>query len=214
MTTFGYARVSTGGQSATLQYEQLRAAGCTKIYRETASGVRSDRPQLARLLKRVEPGDTVLVTRLDRLARSTLDLLRTLDLISQAGAQFRSLADAWCDSASPHGKLLLAILGGLAEFERSLIMARTQAGIERARELGVAFGRKPKLNPKQRRLIATRYAQGETMATLARHFGVSEPTIWRALRGTGEPVEIPTSTAPISAPATPSSLELIRRPTG
>ena len=83
MTVFGYARVSTGGQSATLQYEQLRAAGCTKIYRETASGVRSDRPQLARLLKQVEPGDTVVVTRLDRLARSTLDLLRTLDVISR-----------------------------------------------------------------------------------------------------------------------------------
>src|SRR5215469_1177137 len=98
MTIFGYARISTGAQDLTLQYQQLCAAGCTRIYRETASGVRSDRPQLARLLKQVEPGDTVVVTRLDRLARSTLDLLRMLDVISKAGAQFRSLSDAWCDS--------------------------------------------------------------------------------------------------------------------
>ena len=211
MTVFGYARISTGGQSATLQYEQLRGAGCTKIYRETASGVRSDRPQLAHLLKQLQPGDTVVVTRLDRLARSTLDLLRILDVISKAGAQFRSLSDVWCDTTSPHGKLLLAILGGLAEFERSLIMARTAAGIQRARELGVAFGRKPKLNPQQRRLIAARYAQGETMAALARDFGVSEPTVWRALRGTDEPVSAPAAAklppAPRSAPA-----KLVRRP--
>jgi putative DNA-invertase from lambdoid prophage Rac len=101
----------------------------------------------------------------------------------------------------------------LAEFERSLIMARTQAGIQRARELGVAFGRKPKLNPKQRQLIATRYARGETMAALARDFDVSEPTIWRALRGTGEPVVSLTGTQ--EPPATRSTLpKLIRRPTG
>jgi DNA invertase Pin-like site-specific DNA recombinase len=112
----------------------------------------------------VEAGDVVVVTRLDRLARSTLDLLHTIDGLAKAGAEFRSLDDAWCDTTTPHGKLLLTILGGLAEFERSLIMARTQAGIARAREKGVAFGRKPKLNPKQRQMIADRYAAGETMA--------------------------------------------------
>jgi DNA invertase Pin-like site-specific DNA recombinase len=187
MTTYGYARVSTGGQDLSLQYEQLRSAGCTRIYREKASGLRADRPHLARLLQAVEQGDTVVVSRLDRLARSTLDLLRILDVLGKAGAQFRSLADAWCDTTTPHGKLLLAVMGGLAEFERSLIIARTQAGIERAKALGVSFGRKPKLNAKQRRIIAERYAKGETMAALSREFGVSEPTVWRALRGTGQP---------------------------
>ena len=105
-----------------------------------------------------------------------------IDRISKAGASFRSLADAWCDTTTPHGKLILTVLAGLAEFERSLIMARTQAGIERARALGVIFGRRAKLNPRQRRIIAERYGKGETMAKLAEEFGVSEPTIWRALR--------------------------------
>jgi len=123
-----------------------------------------------------------VVTRLDRLARSTLHLLRTVDAITKAGAEFRSLGDGWCDTTSPHGKLILTVLAGLAEFERSLIMSRTQAGILRARELGVAFGRKPKLNARQRQIIAERYAQGETMAALAKQFGVGEATVWRAVR--------------------------------
>jgi len=182
MAIIGYARVSTGNQDLTIQREQLRAVGCTKIYAEKMSGVRSDRPKLARLLSKIEDGDVVIVTRLDRLARSTLDLLHTVDAITKVGAEFRSLADAWCDTTTAHGKLLLTILGGLAEFERSLIMAGTQAGIERAREKGVAFGRKPKLNPRQRQMIAERYAEGATMAALAEEFDVSEPTVWRALR--------------------------------
>lgn len=182
MALIGYARVSTKGQDLTLQREALKAAGCTKIYPETMSGIRSDRPQLARLLKALQPGDTIIVTALDRLARSTLDLLNTIKTVSEAGAQFRSLADAWCDTTTPHGKLMLTVLGGLAEFERALIMKRTQAGIERARELGKTFGRKVKLNPKQRRLIAERYAKGTTMKALAHEFGVGEATVWRALR--------------------------------
>jgi DNA invertase Pin-like site-specific DNA recombinase len=180
----GYARVSTNGQDLSLQHEALKEAGCTKIYSEKMSGARSDRPKLACLLKALEPGDVLIVTRLDRLARSTLDLLHTVDAITKACAQLRSLADAWCDTTTPHGKLLLTVLGGLAEFERSLIMARTQAGIAKAKELGVKFGRRLKLNPKQRQIIADRYAKGETMLAIARDFGVSEPTVWRVLRGT------------------------------
>ena len=109
-------------------------------------------------------------------------MLHTIDVITKAGAEFRSLADAWCDTTTAHGKLILTVLAGLAEFERSLIMSRTQAGIERARALGVIFGRPVKLNPRQRRMIAERYAKGETMKALADEFGVSEPTVWRALR--------------------------------
>lgn len=183
MTIIGYAMVSTGGQDLTIQREALKSAGCTKIYAEKVSGARSDRPQLARMLKAVESGDIVVVTGLDRLARSTLDLLHTVDVITKAGAEFRSLADAWCDTTTPHGKLLLTILGGLAEFERTLILSRTQAGIARARDNGVAFGRPAKLNARQRRIIAERYAAGNTMAALAAEFGVGEATVWRALRG-------------------------------
>ena len=182
MTTIGYARVSTRDQDLTLQHEALRAAGCTKVFAEKRSGARSDRPQLARLLRAVAPSDVVVVTRLDRLARSTLDLLKTVDVLTKAGAEFRSLADAWCDTTTPHGKLMLTVLGGLAEFERSLIMARTQAGIAKARELGVTFGRPVRLNARQRRLIAERYGRGETMRELAADFGVGEATVWRALR--------------------------------
>lgn len=181
MAIIGYARVSTNGQDLVLQQEALKAARCEKVFAEKMSGARSDRPQLARLLKSLEPGDTVIVTRLDRLARSTLDLLHTVDVISKAGAGFRSLADAWADTTTPHGKLMLTVLGGLAEFERSLIMARTQAGIQRAREQGTTFGRPTKLNAKQRKLIAERKAAGETAAALAREFEVGEATIWRVL---------------------------------
>jgi len=136
MTVYGYARVSTNGQDLTLQEEALRAAGCTKIFAEKKSGARSDRPKLARLLSSLDRGDVVIVTRLDRLARSSLDLLHTIDVITKAGAEFRSLADAWCDTTTAHGKLILTVLAGLAEFERSLIMSRTQAGIECARPRG------------------------------------------------------------------------------
>jgi DNA invertase Pin-like site-specific DNA recombinase len=186
MTIFAYARVSTNGQDLTLQIEQLRAAGATQIFQEKMSGARADRPQLARLLKSINHGDTVLVCRLDRLARSTLDLLNIVDTITKAGSSFKSLADAWCDTTTPHGRLLLVVLSGLAAFERDLIMARTQAGIQRARDLGVQFGRPPRLNPKQKRMIAERYAAGETLAELAKEFEVSDPTIWRALNPDGK----------------------------
>jgi len=182
MAIIGYARVSTNGQDLTLQQEALKAAGCTRIYSEKISGAKSERPKLKRLLNEVDRGDVVVVTRLDRLARSTLDLLHTIDTLTKAGAEFRSLADAWCDTTTPHGKLMLTVLGGISEFERSLIMARTESGIKRARELGVTFGRPARLHVRQKRLIAERDATGATMRELADEFHVGEATIWRALR--------------------------------
>jgi DNA invertase Pin-like site-specific DNA recombinase len=181
MSLIGYARVSTGGQDLTLQKQGLRAAGCTKLYFEKRSGAKLDRPELARLCRSLVAGDVVIVTRLDRLARSALDLLHTIDAITKAGAEFRSLADAWCDTTTPHGKLLLTVLAGLAEFERSLIMVRTQAGIERARMLGKTFGRPRKLSERQRLLIAERRANGETMESIAEAFGVGIATVYRAV---------------------------------
>src|SRR4051794_12299480 len=121
MTTLGYARVSTDGQTLDAQLAQLEVAGCAKVFREKVSGARSDRAQLIRLLDSLSPGDVVVVTRLDRLARSTRDLLNILDAIARKGAGFRSVVDTWADTTTAHGRLMLTILGGLAEFERELI---------------------------------------------------------------------------------------------
>ena len=128
MTVYGYARVSTDGQTLAAQDAQLHAAGCAKVYSEKVSGAQTDRAELAKLLKRLDEGDVLMVTRLDRLARSTRDLLNILDTVAKAGAGFRSLADAWADTTTPHGRLMLTVLGGLAEFERELIRAQDWRG--------------------------------------------------------------------------------------
>jgi DNA invertase Pin-like site-specific DNA recombinase len=133
---YGYARVSTDGQSVDAQVKQLRAAGAEKVFRETASGAQTNRAQLARALAQLDKGDVLTVTRLDRLARSTRDLLNTLATITAKGAGFRSLNDAWADTTTAHGRLMLTILGGLAEFERELIRARTSEGRARAKARG------------------------------------------------------------------------------
>jgi DNA invertase Pin-like site-specific DNA recombinase len=123
---YGYARVSTNGQTLASQDAALMAAGCSKVYSEKISGAVTDRPELAKLLKRLEPGDTLMVCRLDRLTRSTRDLLNILDTVAKAGADFKSLADVWADTTTAHGKLMLTVLAGISEFERSLIRARTR----------------------------------------------------------------------------------------
>ena len=179
MTVFGYARVSTDGQSLASQDVQLHAAGCAKTYSEKVSGARTDRPELAKLLRRLQEGDVLMVTRLDRLARSTRDLLNILDTIAKAGAGFRSLADTWADTTTSHVRLMLTILGGLAEFERELIQARTGEGRKRAKARGVRFGRPPALTAHQRQEAIQRLAEGATEADLARTYGVSQATISR-----------------------------------
>jgi DNA invertase Pin-like site-specific DNA recombinase len=179
MTVYGYARVSTDGQTLAAQDAALHAAGCARVYSEKISGARSDRPQLARLLKAIGEGDTVIVTRLDRLARSTRDLLNILDAIAKAGATFKSLADAWADTTTPHGRLMLTVLGGLAEFERELIRARTGEGRARAKARGVHMGRPPKLTPHQRHEALARREAGESLSDIARTYGVAHTTIAR-----------------------------------
>jgi DNA invertase Pin-like site-specific DNA recombinase len=123
-----YARVSTDGQDLATQHELLKGAGATLAYAEKQSGIKTDRAALARCIASLEPGDTVLVTKLDRLARSTRDLLNTLATIGEAGASFRSLGNPWADTTTPHGRLMLTVLGGLAEFERHLVLTRTDEG--------------------------------------------------------------------------------------
>ncbi|KQQ83645.1 recombinase family protein [Aureimonas sp. Leaf324] len=179
MAIVGYARVSTDGQTLDGQVEQLTAAGADRIVQETASGAKTDRSGLAKLLNALQPGDVLLVTRLDRLARSTRDLLNVLAAIADAGAGFRSLADTWADTTTAHGRLMVTILGGLAEFERELIKARTSEGRQRAKELGVHLGRKPKLTPYQVREARKRLEGGETATSIAKSFNVHRSTIDR-----------------------------------
>ena len=176
---YGYARVSTDGQSVEAQAHNLTAAGCEKIFREIASGATTDRAQLRGLVDNVAPGDVVMVTRLDRLARSTRDLLNTLAAISAREAGFRSLGDAWADTTTPHGRLLLTVLGGLAEFERELILVRTGEGRARAKARGVKMGRKPKLTPHQRIEALARIEAGEATRDIGRSYNVAHTTISR-----------------------------------
>jgi DNA invertase Pin-like site-specific DNA recombinase len=150
-----------------------------KIYAEKISGARSDRPELANVLRRIGTGDVLIVTRLDRLARSTRDLLNILDDIAKRGAGFKSLHDAWADTTSAHGRLMVTILAGLAEFERELILARTSDGRARAKPRGVKFGRPSALTVHQRSEAIQRLAQGEAQADVARTFNVSQATISR-----------------------------------
>jgi DNA invertase Pin-like site-specific DNA recombinase len=180
MAIIGYARVSTDGQSIQAQTETLHSAGCARIFAEKISGAYADRPQLAKALAALGEGDTLVVTKLDRLARSVRDLLNTLDAIGKAGASFRSLADHWADTTTPHGRLMVTILGGLAEFERHLILSRTSEGRTRAQAAGVRFGRRPSLTAYQRAEALRRRAQGETLTEIARSMAVSHMTIARA----------------------------------
>ena len=175
----GYARVSTDGQSLASQFEQLGNAGCSKIYSEKTSGARSDRPELRNLVKSLQPGAVVVVTRLDRLARSTVDLLTTIKQIAETGCVFRSLAEPWADTTTPTGRLMLTVLGGLAEFERELIKIRTTEGRERAKRAGIKMGRKPLLSAHQIAEIRNRKANGESVRFLARSYRVSPNTISR-----------------------------------
>jgi DNA invertase Pin-like site-specific DNA recombinase len=179
MTTYGYARVSTNGQDLGSQEAELMVAGCAKVFKEKVSGAKTDRTELAKALRRLEPGDVLIVTRLDRLARSTRDLLNIVAAIAEREAGFRSLRDTWADTTTPHGRLMLTVLGGLAEFERELIRARTGDGRARAKARGVKFGRPTALTPHQRAEALQRLANGDAQADVARTFNVSQATISR-----------------------------------
>ena len=177
----GYARVSTYGQTLDSQLEQLRAAGCNSrnIYREKVTGVRADRRELNRMLAKLVAGDMVTVTRIDRLARSTFDLFGIVKRIVDAKAQFRSLAEPWADTGTSTGRLMLAVLGGLADVERDLIRTRTAEGRSRAKAQGKHMGRPPSLTPAQQKEATRRRAQGATLQELARSYNVSRATISR-----------------------------------
>src|SRR5438477_720434 len=175
----GYARVSTYGQTLDSQLEQLRGIGCTKIYREKVTGAHNDRRELLKMLKHLAPGDVVTVTRIDRLARSTFDLFAIVKQIVDAKAQFRSLAEPWADTGTSTGRLMLAVLGGLADVERDLIRTRTAEGRNRAKARGQHMGRPPKLTPQQQKEARRRRPQGATLKELAKSYNVGRATISR-----------------------------------
>jgi DNA invertase Pin-like site-specific DNA recombinase len=179
VTSYGYARVSTNGQSLDAQLAELNAAGCKKLFKEKLSGKNRDRSELNRMLKTLREGDVLIVTRLDRLARSTRDLLNLIKQIADAGATFKSLKDHWADTTTAQGRLMLTVLGGLAEFERELIIQRTGEGRERAKANGVRFGRRPKLTHHQRLEAIARRDAGETLQDIARSYNVHHSMISR-----------------------------------
>ena len=178
----GYARVSTVGQTLDSQLEQLRAAGCSSrnIYREKVTGARADRRELNRMLGKLASGAVVTVTRIDRLARSTFDLFAIVKRIADAKAQFRSLAEPWADTGTSTGRLMLAVLGGLADVERDLIRTRTADGMSRAKARGQPMGRPPSLTPAQQKEATRRRAQGATLQELADSYDRSISTMRRA----------------------------------
>jgi DNA invertase Pin-like site-specific DNA recombinase len=179
---YGYARVSSHSQDHAAQVDALKLAGCEKIFSEKASGKSTDgRPQFKKMVKALLPGDTVVVSRLDRLARSSRDLHNILAELESLSVGFLSLREAWADTSTPAGRLMFAVMSGVAQFERELIQARCAEGIAKAKAKGVPFGRKRKLSPEERRVAAQRWSNGETLADLAIEYGCHESTMSRAL---------------------------------
>ncbi|MCP1229998.1 recombinase family protein [Acetobacter indonesiensis] len=179
----GYARVSTIGQTLDTQLKTLKQFGCAPIFREKASGADVQRTQLVKLLSTLKKDDTVVVTRIDRLARSTFDLFAIIQAITQKKAQFYSLAEPWADTTTSTGRLMLAVLGGLADVERDLIRTRTAEGRARAVEQGKRMGRPPRITDEQRRAIAAQRKAGASLKSLAEAFGISQGTVSRIATG-------------------------------
>jgi DNA invertase Pin-like site-specific DNA recombinase len=167
------------GRHWTHRWLRSRRRGQRRYSARSNRALKTDRAALAKSLAALDAGDVLLVTRLDRLARSTRDVLNVLATVSERGAGFRSLSDQWADTTTPRGRLMLTVLGGLAEFERSLILARTGEGRTRAMARGVRFGRKPKLTMHQRAEAKARREAGEALTDIGRLFNVSHSTISR-----------------------------------
>jgi DNA invertase Pin-like site-specific DNA recombinase len=179
----GYARVSTDAQDPANQRAELAAAGCTRIYAEKITGTHAKRPELERMFDHLRAGDVVTVTSLDRLARSTRDLLNIAEQLQAIGAGLRSLAEPWADTTSPAGRMVLTVFAGIAEFERSLIIDRTKRGRDAAKGRGVRFGRRPTLTPAQVEHARELLADGRPANETADLLGVHRATLYRALRG-------------------------------
>jgi len=177
----GYARVSTRDQNYELQLDALEVAGCTKIFEEKLSGAQRDRPELKAALDYVRLGDTLVVWKLDRLARSLKQLIETVEMLSEREIGFRSLTEN-IDTTSSGGRLIFHIFGALAEFERSIIRERTTAGLAAARARGRVGGRPPALSESDLRVAQTLLKDGElTVAQIAERLHVAPSTLYKHL---------------------------------
>ena len=177
----GYARVSTDDQDLQLQRSELLAAGCERLFEEKQSGAKRDRPELARMMAQLRADDVLVVTRLDRLARSTRDLLDIAQQLTDAEAGLRSLAEPWADTTSPAGRMVLTVFAGIAEFERELIRQRTSSGREAAKRRGVKFGRPAKLSDEQVVLGKRLIEEGQSVREVAKVLSCHHATLYRKL---------------------------------
>ena len=187
----GYARVSTPDQKLRMQTDALKKAGCTKIFKEKASGAKSDRPQFLKMMEHIRKGDTVLVWKLDRLSRSMKDLLNTISQLEERGIGFKSLNDP-IDTTTPQGKLIFNIFASLAEFERDIISERTKAGLAAARARGRLGGRPKGLSKEaqsKEEFAAMLYQKtgkkALSISEICERVGVSKPTLYNYLRNQG-----------------------------
>jgi DNA invertase Pin-like site-specific DNA recombinase len=178
----GYARVSTTDQNLEIQLNALTQSGCGRIYREKISGAKRERPELKRLLEQLRPNDIVVVWKLDRLARSTRNLLEIVESIKNAKASFCSLSEPWADTSSHAGKMIMTVFAGIAEFERDLIRERTSAGREAALLRGVQFGRPTKMEIGQKALASRLISEGKSVSQVAEIFKVHRATIYRLIK--------------------------------
>ena len=175
----GYARVSTPQQSLDAQIAILGDHGCQDIYEDKYTGYSAKRPGLDKMLEKVGSGNTVIITSLDRLGRSTSDTFKIIDQFEKRDVLFKSLREPWADTTSTMGKFLLTVFSGISELERSLTMERTAIGRAAAMENGVKFGRPSALNPHQQKIVMEMLDDDASMRTVARHFNVSAATIHR-----------------------------------
>ena len=177
----GYARVSTDDQTLDIQRQKLTAVGCEALFEEKISGAQRQRPELERLLAQLRKGDVLVVSRLDRLARSTAELLRISEVVTEKNAGLQSLDEPWADTTTPSGRMILTVFAGIAEFERHLIRSRTEDGRRAAQARGVTFGRPRKMSKRQEILARELVREGKSISEVARTFNVHPATVYRCL---------------------------------
>lgn len=180
----GYARVSSDDPGLDVQSGRLSQVGCERLFEDKSVGAARRRPKLEKLLAELNADDVLVVTQLDRLARSTAELLRIADQIREKHAYLQSLDEPWADTTSPSGQTVMAVFCGMSAFERSLILTRTDDGRQAARQRGVAFGRPQKLLPEQKALARELVREGRSISAVARTFNVHSATIYRCLEET------------------------------